>query len=132
MSGFGFGSFLFSFISTYIVNPNNLAPDKMVVGGLIFTQPEIIERVPFMLHLLCLFWATLSLIAVGLIFKLRGKDEGSESHSEINQYEIQQQYLFSDESDSSSFEIECLPMQKRIEHQEKKNLIRLSVKLNSP
>ena len=38
VGGFGFGSFLFGFVATYLVNPENLKPDLEVEGGFIFSQ----------------------------------------------------------------------------------------------
>jgi OFA family oxalate/formate antiporter-like MFS transporter len=50
VGGFGFGSFIFSFLSTAIINPDNLKPDLLVDGMRIFTQAEIVDRTPYMLR----------------------------------------------------------------------------------
>lgn len=52
MAGFGFGSFIFGFISIAIANPDRLAPDIEVAGGKIFgPDSEVALRAPRMLRI---------------------------------------------------------------------------------
>ena len=67
VGGFGFGSFVFSFFSTALINPSNLHPELIIAGGRIFVQPEIVSMTPIMLRYLFVAWLLLSLTAIYLI-----------------------------------------------------------------
>ena len=67
VGGIGFGSFVFSFFSTSIINPYNLHPELKISGGLIFVQPEIVSMTPVLLRYLFVAWLLLSLAAISLI-----------------------------------------------------------------
>ena len=49
VGGFGFGSFMFGFVALAIVNPEDKEPDLATLGGKLFTDPDIVARVPWML-----------------------------------------------------------------------------------
>ncbi|CAI2366979.1 unnamed protein product [Moneuplotes crassus] len=68
VAGFGFGSFIFSFISVAIVNPGNEAPTLEVTGGKIFSGDNpISERAPLMIRVNALLWAVLCIISIPFI-----------------------------------------------------------------
>lgn len=60
VGGFGFGAFLFGFLSTALVNP----ADAKIPDGQTFYANDISERVPGMLRWCTLFWAILCLISI--------------------------------------------------------------------
>ena len=65
ISGFGFGSFIFGFITTSIANPKNLKPDFVGEGVQEKLFPlEVAESVPHMFHYCLYFWFALALVAV--------------------------------------------------------------------
>ena len=43
VGGFGFGSFMFGFIAQAIVNPDDIEPDLVTLGGKLYTDPDIIN-----------------------------------------------------------------------------------------
>ena len=66
--GFGFGSFIFGFISLAIANPDNVDPELSVSGGKIFeASSPIAERAPKMLRINCAIWVCMLLVALPLI-----------------------------------------------------------------
>lgn len=58
MCGFGFGSFIFSFITTAIVNPNDV---KKVNE---YYSDDIAKNVPKMFSKIALIWSFLALISI--------------------------------------------------------------------
>jgi len=82
ISGFGFGAFVFSYITQAYVNPDNLSPTIVVKNGNVtdhFFTDEVANRVPGMFRLLALLWAILTVIAVILV---RRNDERKSSENE--------------------------------------------------
>ena len=70
IGGFGFGAFIFGFVSYAIVNPDNEKPTLEVDGGNIFDPSlSVSERAPFMIRVNAIAWACLALIAVLLVKK---------------------------------------------------------------
>jgi MFS transporter, OFA family, oxalate/formate antiporter len=68
VGGFGFGSFIFSYISLAVVNPSGKEPDVKVDGGKIFGPDDpISSRVPLMIRINCAIWTFLLLSAVLII-----------------------------------------------------------------
>ena len=67
IGGYGFGAFIFGFISTALVNPQNKKPDIPDDGtgtkDELFPK-EVAERVPHMFHICLLIWAGLCIIAI--------------------------------------------------------------------
>lgn len=61
--GFGLGSFIFSFVSTLLANPNNLTADHEV-DGLVFYGHDVSSRVPGMIRKLALSWSILCTISI--------------------------------------------------------------------
>ena len=61
--GFGIGSFIFSFVSTLLANPNNLSA-KHEVDGIIFYGPEVSSKVPGMIQKLLVSWSILCTISI--------------------------------------------------------------------
>jgi MFS transporter, OFA family, oxalate/formate antiporter len=88
LGGYGFGAFIFSFISTAIINPNNLRPDVVIDGTRIFTQSEIVDKVPYMIRLLVLAWACLVGISLILIKGDPHKWEKADKDSHKNDLQI--------------------------------------------
>lgn len=75
--GFGFGSFIFGFISIAIANPDNINPTEKVKGGKIFpADSPISSNAPKMIRINCAIWLGLLLIALPL---MRRKISQSES-----------------------------------------------------
>ena len=60
VAGFGFGAFIFGFISTFIVNPYNLQIDKKNGG---YFPKQVSDNIPLMYKLLLFVWAIFVLIA---------------------------------------------------------------------
>jgi hypothetical protein len=59
LAGIGIGSFVFGFLTTYLVNPDNeQAKQVEVTEGTYenYFSPEVNSRVPFMFRVLCMFW----------------------------------------------------------------------------
>ena len=48
LGGFGFGSFIFGFVAKHLVNPDDVMPELVPDGDLIYPF-EVAERVPRML-----------------------------------------------------------------------------------
>ena len=67
VAGFGFGAFIFGFISTEIVNPgNSKTTESFTHDGItdkIFDK-EIADRVPHMFKICLIFWSLFALIAI--------------------------------------------------------------------
>ena len=62
---YGFGGFIFGFISTAIVNPNNVQPNKDKTSPEYqYFPPEVAMRVPEMLQICTIIWASLCVIAI--------------------------------------------------------------------
>lgn len=64
LCGFGFGSFLFGLIAIWLVNPEDKEPDPLTKE---YPQ-EIAANVPYMLQILSILWAVLSLASLLLVF----------------------------------------------------------------
>ena len=64
LGGYGFGSFIFTQISTYLVNPNNAAPIKNPDSDIDYYDPEVANKVPSMLRTLVYIWSGLVLISL--------------------------------------------------------------------
>lgn len=56
--GFGLGSFIFSFLSTVLTNPNNSSANHEV-DGLIYYDQEVASRVPTMIYKFVATWIVL-------------------------------------------------------------------------
>ena len=71
IGGFGFGSLIFTYLSTAIVNPDNIS--QIVVGQTatgedILAFPEsVAQMIPYLLRVLCLCFAGLSIVSIVLI-----------------------------------------------------------------
>ena len=82
LGGYGFGSFIFSQISTKIVNPNgeNPTPDPSD-PDISYYDDDVADRVPLMIRTLVYIWACLAFISVLLIFR-KPKDIEIKIHDE--------------------------------------------------
>ena len=68
LGGYGFGSFIFAQVSTQLVNPDNLSTDPNLTDGNIdFFDPEVADRVPYMIQTLVYIWIFIVFISVLLI-----------------------------------------------------------------
>lgn len=64
LAGFGFGAFIFNFVSTAIVNPLHEEADPNT--GLF--PKDVAERVPLMIKVMAACWAGIAVIGIILIF----------------------------------------------------------------
>jgi OFA family oxalate/formate antiporter-like MFS transporter len=87
IGAYGFGAFLFSYISFIVANPHNAVPMNEVEGGSIFSihQPES-DNAPRMLRVCTLLWMILSFIAVWLVEKMP-KREGMQEEGLVQNEE---------------------------------------------
>ena len=69
LGGYGFGSFIFSQVSTKLVNPDHKDPDVQDPENpdITFYGPDVADRVPYMIQTLVYIWAVLVFIGVLLI-----------------------------------------------------------------
>ena len=75
LAGFGFSSFIFSLLSTHLVNPNHENPtieDKAT--GVTYFDANVADRVPYMLRTLVYIWSVLVFIAIVLITRPSAQD----------------------------------------------------------
>ena len=68
LCGFGFGSFIFGFISTALVNPNNESPVEQPDGDKLYSY-EVAENVPSMLRYLSAMWVVLGIFGIILVHR---------------------------------------------------------------
>lgn len=68
LSGYGFGAFIFGFISTALVNPNNKGVEYPEQGyqDKLFPK-DVSDNVPHMLRICLIMWASLTLIAISCV-----------------------------------------------------------------
>lgn len=64
VAGFGFGTFIFSFITTGIVNPHDQGRVKDPITGESFFPEDVAERVPKMFIYCILIWSVFTMIGV--------------------------------------------------------------------
>ena len=70
IGAFGFGAFIFGYVSLAIANPENSSPEYEVSGGNIFYPDQIqSERAPKMIRMNALIWTCMSVIGIVLIGK---------------------------------------------------------------
>ena len=68
MGSYGLGSFIFNIVATKIVNPNGANADITTNDpNLNLFEPEVANRVPMMLRILCMIWICLILLSALLI-----------------------------------------------------------------
>ncbi|CAI2369103.1 unnamed protein product [Moneuplotes crassus] len=76
VGGFGFGSFIFSYVSLLIVNPEGHQATQKVSGGMIFHPNDpVSSRAPLMLRVNCLCWLIILIISLILIRRKRESQE---------------------------------------------------------
>lgn len=46
LTGYGLGAFMWNFLITWYINPNNLQPNVKVGDDVYYSQPEVLEKVP--------------------------------------------------------------------------------------
>lgn len=63
LCGFGFGAFVFNFVSTALVNPN-----KKEAGDDGFFEPDVANNVPKMIRVMTYCWTGLSIVSILLFF----------------------------------------------------------------
>ena len=66
LMAFGFGAFVFSFLSFAIINPDNLPPETYE-NGQTFFPPEVAIQVPKFFRIVAVVWLVLGSCAVFLI-----------------------------------------------------------------
>ena len=84
LGAFGFGSFIFGLLSTWIINPQNLKPTVLSANGSMFFDETISARVPKFFYILA---GCFSVLAFFGIFFIRNKTERPNS-SEINYIDL--------------------------------------------
>ncbi|XP_046342150.1 oxalate:formate antiporter-like [Haliotis rufescens] len=67
VAGFGGGAFIFNLVQTAFINPDNLSPDLKVNGEHYFSQPELLQRVPWVFVLTGGIYAAMQLVGVLLL-----------------------------------------------------------------
>ena len=68
LAGYGFSSFIFSLISTKLVNPNHENPTiEDPDTGVTYYDSDVADRTPFMIRILVLIWAVCVFVSVLLI-----------------------------------------------------------------
>ena len=68
VGGYGFASFIFTFLSTKLVNPNNLKPEIYdEENDVTYFGDEVADRVPLMIRTLVAVWTVFVLLAICLI-----------------------------------------------------------------
>jgi len=77
IGAFGFGSFIFNFIATGVVNPNNLKP-TIIDGDEKYFGPEVADRVPQLFRTLGICYLALGLVGALLIRSPKAQSENSE------------------------------------------------------
>jgi len=65
LSSYGFSSFVFSLLSTWLVNPDDA--DCTKIGNECIFGPEVADRVPYMIRTLGYIWIALVAVSVVLI-----------------------------------------------------------------
>jgi len=63
VAGYGFGAFIFGFISTALVNPTN---EKPTLDGKFF-RDDVSKNVPNMLRICLIFWALLCVVSIATV-----------------------------------------------------------------
>ena len=66
LGAFGFGAFVFSFVSQAIINPDNVQAEELPDGRLIYGV-EIAERLPRLMYVLAICFACLGLLSIILV-----------------------------------------------------------------
>ncbi|XP_067670065.1 oxalate:formate antiporter-like [Haliotis asinina] len=67
VAGFGGGGFIFNLVQTAFINPSNLSADLTVNNEKYFTQPKVLERVPWVFVLTGGLYAVMQLVGVLLM-----------------------------------------------------------------
>lgn len=67
LGSYGFSSFLFNPLLTYLINPDNEKAEVKITDDLSFFGPEIANRVPGTIRLLVMIWAGLIFFSMLLI-----------------------------------------------------------------
>lgn len=87
-ASYGLGSFFWSQVSTWIVNPGNCGTSIEISENLSYFEAEIAERVPTMLRTLVAIWACMVAISIVLISRPQ-KDVNEQTPNSINDDEVQ-------------------------------------------
>lgn len=82
IGAYGFGSFIFSLISTKLVNPDHLEP-TIDDGNISYFGPEVADRVPYMIRTLCYIWIGLVVLSIMLITRKPKEEKIKQSEEEI-------------------------------------------------
>jgi hypothetical protein len=80
LGAFGFGSFIFGLLSTWIINPQNLKPTVLAANGSMFFDETISARVPTFFYILAGCFSVLAFFGILLI---RNKTESPSSREII-------------------------------------------------
>ena len=70
LSGFGFGAFIFGFISSALLNPDHIK--SFHDGDMKIFPEDVAARVPYMFHICLIAWA--SLLVLGTLLVLRNPE----------------------------------------------------------
>ena len=64
VAGYGLGAFFFGFLTTAIVNPNNIRPHTIEKDGDTYFPDEVAKNVPEMFRICLCFWIVLCAIGI--------------------------------------------------------------------
>jgi MFS transporter, OFA family, oxalate/formate antiporter len=70
LAGFGFGPFVFNYVSTALINPDNIEANA---AG--FFPPEVANNVPGSIRILCICWASIAVVGILMIFPYSEEDK---------------------------------------------------------
>ena len=65
IGAYGFGPFVFSFVSTGIVNPDNVSPEY--IDNELLVPQEVANRIPGMWRWLLISWIVLLVVGISLV-----------------------------------------------------------------
>ena len=87
VGAYGIGSFIFTRVSTRIVNPNDLQATISINQDLTLFGPEVADRVPLMLQTLVAVWTCLITISIVLISKAKDPEASNNYVAQEDQTE---------------------------------------------
>ena len=90
LGGYGFGNFIFSLISTKLVNPDGLDPtiNDPNNKNITFYDTDVSDRVPYMIKTLVYIWIGLVLVGIVLIERKPSVVESPTSTQDIDEDEV--------------------------------------------
>ena len=84
LAGFGFGPFVFNYVSTALVNPNHEQANKQG-----FYPIDVANRVPYMIRTLDICWVVIAAVGILLIFPYDDTEDKKRLAEEAEAHEEQ-------------------------------------------